>query len=200
MLNSSSCIEAKNLCQKNCINCDLVSKKCMQCEFGFVLASNGKCVRCTSNCGASCDASNPVACTNCIIGFTKVDGKCVRCPPNCKQCSNGSCLECNRGFKLSQNNSVLICVKDCIFPCKNCTNDKCLQCVGNFTLTDGKCEPDVTCGGNGCAFCPMGSFKSSVDNSCKKCIANCGSCDSETACKVCREGFYNSNDTCVSCP
>ena len=92
----------------------------------------------------------------------------------------------------------MTCVKACNFPCNVCKGDICTGCATNYTLTSGVCQPDITCGGQGCLFCPTGSYKTS-DGSCAVCVGNCASCSADT-CYSCQAGSYLSGSSCVSCP
>ena len=94
----------------------------------------------------------------------------------------------------------MLCVKSCLFPCKKCDKTKCNACNSNFTLSNaGICEPDPTCGGKGCLFCPLGCYKKESGD-CSPCSNNCASC-STTDCFSCRSGYYlNSSKQCQTCP
>ncbi len=201
VLISGNCASAKASCGNNCESCDPSANSvsnCTKCAFSYVLASTGKCVKCVSSCGASCDASDPNICTGCPAGFESSGGKCKRCPKQCIACSNGICSQCDNGFDLVQTDTTVTCVKACNFPCNNCTGDVCFGCSTNYTLTAGVCKPDTTCGGQGCLFCPTGSYKS-ASGGCTVCAGNCASCSADT-CFSCIAGSYLSGSSCVSCP
>lgn len=142
------------------------------------------------------------ACTNgCIDGH-----RGLRCYElckytNCKSCGGNTnsyeCTECKDGYYLGQNKD---CLSQCPSNCKTCTSSTyCTQCKeGSYGgLLDGNgsktcCPTNCECnGGHGdCVSCKRGYFGTST--SCAKhCPNKCITCESDTLCNVCKNGFYN---------
>ncbi|KAI7844601.1 hypothetical protein COHA_001841 [Chlorella ohadii] len=135
----------------------------------------------------ACEAANASRCTNCngdLSGeleygfYPDADGVCVKCPAErCMRCDGeplGACTKCAQGWGLAGGQ------------CKQCTDkEHCRRCDGDAA----KCQE-----------CEWGFFADDQGR-CTACAANCGSCNSTTACLECI-GAYTidpATQLCVAC-
>ena len=200
-------------CVRPCKEC-LAAGFCKSCIEGYLLASNGACMKCPDGCDGcpgskctSCALSEDFSrccpsgclscdkdrCWTCKGNFYLYDGNCIDCPAGCSSCKDGVCLGCADGYFMSSTTCI-----QCRAPCRTCYSEtKCLSCEEGQLLSDTEtCVACPTacgnCSGNKC--CIM-----AVDNS-GCCPTGCLNCNSQV-CLNCFAGYYQTGSgTCDICP
>jgi len=210
-------------CVKNIAN----EFKCLKCNKGYYMDSNGACQGCTADCAFCLDGT---AClpNGCKEGFIRhrTDGSCISCTgEGVARCIYQTATSdvlipkiCKSGYKLDTSATPNVCEK-CDPNCKKCeTNgkDKCDsgQCNSGYFYdsTDQKCYQDKS----GCATSSRSSGKTvcqSCDTSksvlangdCKACGTGCTGCSfdsatSKVACSSCAGGYFKKDSACTACP
>lgn len=172
-----------------CKECDIVHCKecysnltqCKECELGYKLNSDLKCV------------------IDCPSNTYEKDGQCINCV-NCPECNSSGCTVCvsplvlNDGKCENQHCDVgKILVNDVCVDCKTvdcalCPNpDECYNCVPPKVLNlDKQCV----------LVCGVGEIEK--DGKCESCIDNCLDCYSAVYCAVCNFPYVKTTDgSCI---
>jgi hypothetical protein len=99
----------------SCFECGSGSSICEECEVGFVLSDEGKCVDCDDKDYTECEAcsltgnSDETECTQCVVGYRLDGGTCVMCDEQllCNTCDEVyKCIECSTGFRLEAGECI----------------------------------------------------------------------------------------------
>ncbi|ELP90326.1 hypothetical protein EIN_189460, partial [Entamoeba invadens IP1] len=188
--------------------------------------TNFQCVDVTPNVSPAAKMAGEVTpkCKACPNNFLSVDGNnyyceydmavCLSKHPNCKVCAVDKCYQCKDDkylkedlfecfdacddgyFKDTINENNHTCGK-CQPDCKTCTDGtKCTSCPENALLLEdtGKCVTATEC--------PSGYYKDTVTATRKKSKtgSNCLTCESDTKCLSCIDGFYLADEgKCSAC-
>ena len=66
----------------------------------------------------------------------------------------------------------------------------CTSCASSFFLENGQCS----------TTCSAGTWNNQITLVCQACPTSCATCQSDTKCQTCKEGFHlNENHLCESC-
>jgi proprotein convertase subtilisin/kexin type 5 len=194
-------------CNTQCATCfGPQNSQCTACSDGFVLSGND----CTQGCP---------------VGKYLDNGKCITCDSSCGDCSQlpTRCIACPKGTYLKDTQCVAASgCPDGTYAnpdtntCAAC-NDVCKTCSTGAATDCVNCKDSLFRFGNQCMQnCPNGTYKQ--DKTCTTCHDNCSSCDSDSFCTGCNEGFvlqetstskdcvancadgyYNDNNVCTKC-
>lgn len=105
-------------CEAGCVECDYVDPTiCYECDEGYALRNNGKCIKCLTGCSGACDPENITQCLGCKDGFQLLNNTCVRCPTGCEECYAGECTVCRYGYELKEDNNRFVCKEECFLGC-----------------------------------------------------------------------------------
>ena len=144
--NNGKCIKKCEIGNEtNCNSCDLKELHlCESCNEGYFWPEDEKtqCKICDiENCKQCGGNLNETKCLKCEESYILSGKKCLKnCEINentqCKKCDNedekiDQCLECNKGFYLSENNNTH-CKECSIKNCELCENNFCIKCLDNF--------------------------------------------------------------------
>ena len=150
---------------------------CYECDEGFSLRINGKCIKCLGTCSGSCNPENITECSSCKDGFQLLSKTCEKCPRGCNTCHGGECTACKLNYELKKANNSFVCKQECFLGCAECDNaTTCSLCSEGMLLSGNNCVPNTTYGGSH-GFCPLGTIKT-LNSECTNCSElNCASCD-----------------------
>ncbi|ELP89742.1 serine-threonine protein kinase, putative [Entamoeba invadens IP1] len=155
------------------------SSNCKTCH------SNGKCIACKDG-----------------FYYPSVDGFCVlrNSIIHCKNYDQLKCTECEIGYYLDSQEC-----KTCTSNCDYCTETRCIQCAAEYTLIDSrtckKCDVESTNAGlnyTACGRCDTSHYFDVTSKQCNACVENCLHCTTSDNCLQCKQGFYNTNNSCVA--
>lgn len=214
-------------CDANCNSCkNTYQCNNNSCNTGYLLADNGKCVKCENK--GSCAANNnyvpstnnagtcnayPLAAGRVKTNDAKVttifnahvDAQCVTCIAGCGTCAAnakgaGECQQCSntKGYwPIKKNGTPENAQNGVNMPAKD--GGTCKQCQANCA----QCATSTTCQKcqDGNAGLKTGGFYKTGTNTCSACVANCAVCTAANACSgACFTGFMKSaTNTCVAC-
>ncbi|KAK2150750.1 hypothetical protein LSH36_391g02056 [Paralvinella palmiformis] len=184
-------------CQVTFCSYCIEESKCLECNPGYILNSEGTSCISTTPCltGPVYDAdSGSVKCSQCSIGWYATNTDTLKKCSNQVGCQSSSitshmiaCSQCSDGYIVYSG----VCHK-CPEQCMTCTFDsavgktECSTCNDGFKLTDVKT----------CQECPIGTSGSLE-------LQYCDNCDSDpNMCKTCSFGYIstgNSDPACVGC-
>jgi len=89
-------------CSEGCKKCEynqFKGSKCLMCNDGLFLTSEGECIPCHYVDGCAPGQCDGFKCLKCKKGYYQSGKGCIRCDPNCDQCGlNGKCISCAHGF------------------------------------------------------------------------------------------------------
>ncbi|GMH78102.1 hypothetical protein TrLO_g3938, partial [Triparma laevis f. longispina] len=180
---------------------------CKVCEAGsYSGVGEGGCTSCVGgkNLAVSdepADHDSVEDCVDCLAGkfSTERSGLCIVCEAGMHSgVSSPECLECPLG-KFSNLNSA-----DCTscapgsFSNTTRTPNKCRECrAGEYGTAAGASSIDA------CSSCPAGKYSNSTGSSeCVDCVLgkyNSFTCQMETSCLKCDQGFYNDEPGALTC-
>ena len=137
-----NCTELCNVTTEFCEICEQQSGKCTQCEYGFHLDTNNKCI-CGIHCKNEKNCSKEFGCEECEEGFFDkyCNSSCIEKTEYCIECEieNGTCLACNESAYFINDTC-----KKCPDNCLGCiSGNKCINCI-NDTLYGEACEKNCT--------------------------------------------------------
>lgn len=97
---ASSCLT----CATGCLTCYTTTNNCTNCKAGYY-KSGSTCKQCASGYYSN---ANATTCTKCANGYYSQAGasSCTKCSTkfaNCKLCNYNKCIECEEGYKLSDD-------------------------------------------------------------------------------------------------
>ena len=97
---ASSCLT----CATGCLTCYTTINNCTNCKAGYY-KSGSTCKQCASGYYSN---ANATTCTKCANGYYSQAGasSCTKCSTkfaNCKLCNYNKCIECEEGYKLSDD-------------------------------------------------------------------------------------------------
>lgn len=166
----------------NCLNEDMVEKKCIWCQNSFTpnpkdgektcqscSVINPLCTHCRDK--TADETSNnafDLVCTGCPSRYVlnQTEGTCIACTPHCTYCGlDNTCYSCDAGYQLKDNKCNKVSLPNC----------------------------DVPAMDKGCASCQSGYFLNSTENTCDKCHDSCLMCDGpkEENCSSCSISKYS---------
>lgn len=138
------------------------------------------------------------------IGSNYVNGAIQLCVAGCKDCSSGTCTECNSGYALVTTSSTCLgCAVNCL-TCSSSNINLCYSCAPGYFISGTSCKQCssicLSCSGSSdsCTVCPPGQYFDASNKTCTSCSRNCLSCNS-TNCTSCRGGFVAVGSSCRSC-
>ena len=187
-----------------CRTFNATADRCIDCNTGWSLQSNGKCTDNGSTDPCLEKALNGVDCLRCIDTYYLDLGtkKCVfRTAQNCKekQPNKDECLSCLAGHFMDKNNN-----NNCkaYTPVPNCIlfdpfEDKCLICNSSTYLEKNECKPvtipvafcQIYTSNGVCGEC-MNTY-TLKDNFCDRgSVENCYRHSSDSVCAKCDTGFF----------
>ena len=171
--------EEHTSCGENCLDCDIIGKKCSKCKTGYFISN---------------DSDNKLICDQCSL-------------INCEQCegnkSNNKCTQCTNGFNPVYNdkNEIIKCET------KSVETTSAIKYEEDISCGDDCLECDKI--GKKCSKCKAGYFiPNDNDNklTCEKCsLINCEKCEgnkNNNMCTQCNDGFnpiYNNKNEIISC-
>jgi hypothetical protein len=200
----------------NCGLCNPNGKYCIACKIGFYYSDDNTCNACKSDC-AECNidrssGTSKVVCQRCKDPETWYDptlDRCVSCgwngdpdpkvPRPCAACvpnpSNPTCLICNAGWRLGDDNKTCV---TCDRSCANCyDNSTCVNCaVGYWRDNQNNCvtcnDGCLTCNVDSktCSLCDDGYYLDPITQNCNKCTKNCYRCNTDGSCLECNQNSY----------
>lgn len=196
-----------NLCQENTdLNCiDAIdSKTCKECKMGY-FPENGVCQQITSPIHRCIRYTNATTCAACEPNHYLSNNTCVWMLPvdNCLSYNSTSvCRTCNEGFFTDNGNCTVvnITVPNCLF---YTSDGYCRACEPEYFVVGGVClnreVANCTKYNEACEACEGNRYYAGgicVDVTSP--LPNCVEYSSETQCRKCAEGFYNSIGECVA--
>jgi len=170
-------------CPQDCKTCENATK-CIQCENGLKLDSNGLC-------------SPLLTCSGENMFYSSINKKCQTCElENCLQCDgtkDGICKICKNDFIMDLKNNICVQSKNyntCPAKCIDCDNkESCKKCEDGFLLEEGNCVE--RCSDNYIEK----NFK------CIRCEqSNCKICNKNNLneCEICKNNYKLKNGECVT--
>ncbi|ELP91447.1 protein serine/threonine kinase, putative [Entamoeba invadens IP1] len=205
---------------------------CLECEDNAFLR-NGKCYSCSSpldeicfsdfivespqsntfktlfikqeSASDTCEAYSKNGCVRCVVQhYLNGDGFCSKCSENCTRCLNSeTCVECEEGFKVSDN----VCVKQNNANCDFFSDIKggCVICSSGYYLEDKECQKcqneGCTCiQASVCTGCIANYYMPNTLSICKPFeeLTNC-IIKTDRGCTLCNESYYLSDGECDLC-
>ena len=138
----------------NCKTCKNKEKKCLECQTGFFLHSDGQCKTCKDIFPGCLECSTDQetglgTCKKCSPGQFLDKNGCSNCLEHCASCkSAGTCDTCRSGLEKVEHNGVVKCLVPCgdnkfrkEFDCYSCSHERnpdCIEC-NQDTLECTKC-------------------------------------------------------------
>jgi hypothetical protein len=122
---------------KNCLKLAEGDQKCSECQYRFLLNSNGQCERST------CSEMEGGVCISCQPGYYLKEKQCYKITlPYCQKLSDSNENECEECLKiLSSSNGKCVAPEKIIKGCaKYDTKGKCTECADDYTFKNGNCD------------------------------------------------------------
>ncbi|CAD8189469.1 unnamed protein product [Paramecium pentaurelia] len=212
--NALSCIgqcESQTSTMTNCVSCS--NSTCSKCSDGYFINPQGKCTACSAKY-ASCEQCIINKCTSCSNNYYYDNSKqyCFLCSTfntGCQTCLNTMqigttnniiCQKCESGYVLTSTQQCTKCGQ--LFEnCDTCinlgNNFQCNTCLpGYLKLTDTS-ESTI----NPTYYCL--DCSGSIINllNCYKCeVQSDTSITNQYICKLCKDGYYLEEQSCLKCP
>ncbi|EAR96682.2 leishmanolysin family protein (macronuclear) [Tetrahymena thermophila SB210] len=228
IMSSTTCINPS--CASPCATCTSTPTSCLSCAQNLYLQGNTcssncpsgfyknsinmTCTACPTGCKTCSDANTCILCDS-SNGYRQQGNICTLCAPNCRTCSSSnpsSCLSCENGLYLFNNQCVTKCqdgyfngpsyiCNPCMNGCDICSDgNSCKTCNANYKPYTYKNQ--LVCINSSSCFSPCstcsGTFQPTTCASCNKNFYLLG-----TNCVAqCSQGLYanQSNQTCTQCP
>lgn len=174
-------------CDINCIHCNGITGKCIECNKLYILYNN-KCIKhCSDNNCIDCSLKDDDVeyCTKCADGYTPMNEKCnIICSDNnCEKCiligRTQFCSQCKTGYQMQDGKCTIPKCEDT--QCITCSNDGtiCEECEDGKKLFEGRCADQT--------------------NICSQYFQYCNYCFGSEECLECKKGYTldNSNKNCI---
>lgn len=156
--------------------------KCQEkCPTGYISNDNNYCICSAAGTLTVNDKCLALPACPLLMGWDSMSSSCLSCSFGCTTCYNLGCTSCSPGYFLYISPQTVRCRRQSpLFPCDqqySWNNGACVLIIYNDPMVSlAKCINSV----DNCMVCFKGSF---------------------TDCVLCKKGFYNYNNTCIStCP
>jgi len=190
--------------------------KCLVCDTGYVLLTDGTCLQATAltDCAVYTSAT---ACAECVDTKILIGGKCVASVSfDVDHCvaysSQTTCAQCAPSYYLDAATNTCLPVATTLTNCYLATDSTtCTQCVTGYFLVGGACVliTDYTANcyklsDKKCLICQpnfivaAGKCVAISSTTTPAAIANCALYNEDGSCLSCNTKYYKSGSTCVS--